>query len=41
MALRAFEFAQSEPGYLYVLARGYIVVSEISDFPQARRTAFI
>jgi Uma2 family endonuclease len=41
MALKAFEFAQSEPGYLYELARGYIVVSEVANFPHARRTAFI
>ena len=41
MALKAFEFAQSEPGYLYELARGYIVVSEVANFPHARRAAFI
>lgn len=41
MSLRAFEFAAVEPGYLYELARGYIVVSEVANFPHARRTAFI
>ena len=41
MSLKAFEFAQVEEGYLYELARGYIVVSEVPNFPHARRVAFI
>jgi Uma2 family endonuclease len=41
MSLKAFEFAQVEDGHLYELARGYIVVSEVANFPHARRTAFI
>ena len=41
MSLRAFEFAEVEEGYSYELARGVIVVSEVANFPHARRTAFI
>jgi Uma2 family endonuclease len=41
MPLRAFEFAQVEDGYLYELARGYIVVSEVPNYYHALRTAFI
>jgi Uma2 family endonuclease len=41
MSLKAFEFAQVEDGCLSELARGYIVVSEVANFPHARRTAFI
>jgi Uma2 family endonuclease len=41
MSLRAFEFAQVEEGHLYELARAYIVVSEVANFPHARVTAFI
>lgn len=41
MSLKAFEFAQVEEAHLYELARGYIVVSEVANFPHARRTAFI
>jgi Uma2 family endonuclease len=41
MSLKAFEFAQVEEGYLCELARGYIVMSEVANFPHARRTAFI
>lgn len=41
MSLRAFEFAAVEPGYLYELARGYIVVSEVANYPHARQTALI
>ena len=32
MSLKAFEFAQVEEGYLYELARGYIVVSEVANY---------
>jgi Uma2 family endonuclease len=32
MSLKAFEFAEVEEGYLYELARGYIVVSEFPNF---------
>ena len=41
MSLKAFEFAQVEDGYIYELARGYIVVSEVPNFAHARRSAFI
>ena len=37
MALKAFEFAKVEDGYLFELARGYIVVSEVANFPHMRR----
>lgn len=32
MSLRAFEFAEVEEGYLYELARGFIVVSEVANY---------
>lgn len=32
MSLRAFEFAKTEDGYLYELARGYIVVAEVANY---------
>lgn len=32
MSLKAFEFAKTEDGYLYELARGYIVVSEVANY---------
>jgi Uma2 family endonuclease len=32
MSLKTFEFAEVEEGYLYELARGYIVVSEVPSF---------
>lgn len=41
MSLKAFEFAPVEDDYIYELARGYIVVSEVANFAHARRTAFI
>jgi Uma2 family endonuclease len=41
MSLKAFEFAPVQDGYLYELARGYIVVSEVANFSHARRTAYI
>lgn len=41
MSLKAFEFAPVENGYLYELARGYIVVSEVANYPHAWRVAFI
>jgi Uma2 family endonuclease len=41
MSLKAFEFAPVENGYLYELARGYIVVSEVAGFSHARQTALI
>jgi Uma2 family endonuclease len=37
MSLKAFEFASTEEGRLYELARGYIVVSEVAGFPHMRR----
>jgi len=41
MSLKAFEYAQVDDGYLYELARGYIVVSEVPNFAHARQAAFI
>jgi Uma2 family endonuclease len=41
MSLKAFEFAQVEEGYLVELARGYVVVSEVPNYPHALTTAFI
>ncbi|HXD87739.1 MAG TPA: Uma2 family endonuclease [Urbifossiella sp.] len=41
MSLRAFEFAEVEEGYIAELARGYLVVSEVPNFPHARRAALI
>ena len=41
MSLKAFEFAPVVEGYLYELARGYIVVSEVANFPHARQSALI
>ena len=41
MTLKRFEFAQVEPGHLYELARGYIVVSEVPNYPHAMMVAEI
>jgi Uma2 family endonuclease len=41
MSLKAFEFAEVEEGYLYELARGYIVVSEVPSYAHAVIEAFI
>ena len=41
MSLKAFEFAPVENGHLYELARGYIVVSEVANFPHMRRVSTI
>ena len=41
MSLKAFEFAQVEEGYLYELARGYVVVSEVPNYPHAAMVAVI
>ena len=41
MSLKAFEFAQVEEGYHYELSRGYVVVSEVPNFPHARRASLI
>src|SRR5437667_14073 len=41
MSLKAFEFAPVEDGYVYELARGYIVVSEVANLPHARQVALI
>src|SRR5713101_1638734 len=32
MSLRAFEFAKVDDGWLYELARGYVVVSEVANY---------
>src|SRR5205085_9320359 len=41
MSLRAFEFAPVEEGYIYELARGYIVVSEVANLPHGLCVSFI
>lgn len=41
MSLKAFEFAQVEEGYLYELARGYVVVSEVPNFAHMRQSSLI
>ncbi len=41
MSLRAFEFAETEEGWLYELARGYIVVSDVPNFPHMRQASLI
>jgi hypothetical protein len=41
MSLLAFEFAEVEEGYRYELARGYVIVSEVPNFPHMRRVAVI
>ena len=41
MSLRNFEFAKTEEGWLYELARGYIVVSDVPNFPHMRQASFI
>src|SRR5437899_495484 len=37
MSLRAFEFAKTEDGWAYELAREYVVVTEVPNFPHARQ----
>jgi Uma2 family endonuclease len=41
MSLRAFEFAPVEDGYVYELARGYIVVSEVPNLAHMRLVSFL
>jgi Uma2 family endonuclease len=41
MSLRAFEFAEVEPGYLYELSGGYIVVLDVPNFGHMRQVALI
>src|SRR4051794_1519712 len=41
MSLKAFEFAPVEEGYLYELARGYIVVSEVANYLHAMQIVLI
>jgi Uma2 family endonuclease len=41
MSLKAFEFAETENGYLVELARGYIIVSDVPNFPHMRQASFI
>jgi Uma2 family endonuclease len=41
MTLKAFEFAPVEEGYHVELARGYVVVSEVPNYPHAFMTACI
>ncbi len=41
MSLKSFEFAPVQEGYVYELARGYIVVSDIPNYPHARRNSLI
>ncbi len=35
MSLKAFEFVETEPDYLYELSRGYVTVSEVANFIHA------
>ena len=41
MSLKAFEFAKVEDGFLAELARGYLIVSEVANFPHMRQVNFI
>ncbi len=41
MSLKAFEFAKVEDGYLFELARGYIVVSDFAAYSHTRQSALI
>jgi Uma2 family endonuclease len=41
MSLRAFEFAETEEGWLYELARGYIVVSDVPNFAHMKQAWYI
>jgi len=41
MSLKAFEFAETEEGYLYELQRGYVVVSEVANYYHAMQIAAI
>ena len=41
MSLKAFEFAEVEDRYICELARGYVVVSEIPNFPHMRQASLI
>lgn len=41
MSLKRFEFAKTEEGWLYELARGYIVVSEVANLPHGLQVASI
>src|SRR5260370_6294025 len=41
MSLKACEFAETENGYLVELARGYIIVSDVPNFPHMRQASFI
>jgi|ERR1051325_5134182 hypothetical protein len=40
MSLKAFEFVETEEGWLYELARGYVVVSDVPNFPHMRQALF-
>lgn len=37
MPLKRFEFAEAEEGYLFELARGYVVVSEVPSYSHAKQ----
>jgi hypothetical protein len=41
MSLRAFEFAPVEEGYLFELARGFVVVSEVANYYHAMQIVVI
>lgn len=41
MSLKAFEFAETEEGYLYELSRAYITVSEVANYYHAFIVAWI
>jgi hypothetical protein len=41
MSLKAFEFAPVKDGYVYELARGYVVVSEVANYAHAAQVRVI
>src|SRR5438552_1320973 len=41
MSLKAFEFARVEEGWCCELARGYIIVAEVANFPHMRRVGLM
>lgn len=41
MALKNFELAPVEEGYIFELARGYIVVSEVANYPHGQQVMHI
>jgi hypothetical protein len=41
MSLKSFEFAEPKEGHIYELSRGFIVVSDVPNFPHAMRVAAV